>query len=196
MEDFRRITGNTPSILDVFVAEQLAYTYFPKQVAAIIVQIFKRSKKKESGLDYYVQPVSTMMKQKRQEATWIMTEEEKQVYYMVSRSLLMDFNHDDLVRMKKLCAYPANVVKEAIKVSHGEKVHSIPYYLAVAERIQAEADHKRRQKDAIREQVYVAKEETVHKHTILDLAHLSHSWQQAIQNVELENKVKRLYEGD
>lgn len=191
------ITGRNPTVDDLFVAEEICFTYYANPVISIIKQIYKKSKSDERiRLGYYVQPIVSIIKQKRKSDTWTMNEHDKRVYWFVTtRYLIDDFNHDQLVQLRDLCRFPYDDIEEAARISKNEQVYSIPYLYRVVEGIQARKAEKMRQLQERRKMFYVEQNEHIIKRSRLDIAKLEAQWLKQCENAELMRMVNELYGG-
>lgn len=190
------VSGRETSITDVFIATQLAYSFFGKTVSAHIKRMYNpNSKANPHEMQFYVKPTLSLNKGRRNKEEWILTEQEQNNLMRIGGYLIEDYNYDQLKQMRLLCAMPEFDVKEGIEIAKEEQVYSIPYLYRIVEGIEARKEHKRQQMHATRKMVHTDTGSKVNSRTPLELASLMAEWQETIQNVELEEKVNKLYRG-
>lgn len=196
LDNLSKLTGRSYAATDLFIAEGLVTGYFVANVNSIIKQIFKRSKSEERfGLQYYIQPVLSMAKQKRQDGSvWEMTDDEKRIYWFVTHSYLMeDFNFEQLLTLRQLCQYRFEDVSAAIAIGRQEDVFSIPYIYRIVEGTQVKREYQTHKIQKRRELVIDSQPDQVISRGVAEIASLSYSWQQTIENLNLQEKVDKLY---
>jgi len=184
------------SLEDVFVAEELAYSYFAKTICAHIKRYYNsNSDKNPESMSFYVKPTKSINKGRRNKDEWTMTDNDKQIYVTMTKYLIEDFNYDQLKLLREVSnTYNHDTIIEAIKISKSEDVYSIPYVHRVAEGIKARHEIQIHQIQSRRKLFYDTTEQSMAgRRSRIEIASLMHDWQQSIQNVELEKKVKRLY---
>jgi hypothetical protein len=188
-------SGREASIEDVFIAEELAYTYFAKVVVGNINRMYNPNSKSNPGsMAFYVKPTRSLNKGRRKDIDeWIMTDEEKRVYWTICNQYLIDdFNHDQLKQLRDLCGKPYDMIQLGIKECGREDIRSIPYLFRVVEGLQAKEDHRKRQLEFLRGKFGTEDSAPVVERNRMEIANLMYSWEDTIQNVELQKKVDDL----
>jgi hypothetical protein len=193
LNELRAKSGQEPTIEDVFEAEQLVYSYYAKTVVGHIKRMYNpNSKSDPARVAFYVRPTRSLNKGRRNKDDWLMTEEEKRVYWEVCSYLIEDFNYDALKLLREICQRKLDIVREAIEISEAEDVRSIPYLYRVLEGLEARKEHERRQIEERRRLFLQEQNKQTIKRGRLEIASLMHEWQETIQNMELQKKVDKL----
>lgn len=192
------LTGREASFEDVFNAEELAYSFYGKTVAAHIKRYFNpKSNNNPDTIAFYMKPTKSLNKGRRNKEEWVMTDEEKRVYHLIaSQYLVEDFNYDSLKQMREMCQHPREIVQSAIAESISGDVMSIPYLYRIVEGLAVRKEHKRQQMEYRRKLFGVEDSVAVPSRGAAEIAGLMYDWQETIRNVELQRKVNKLFEGD
>ena len=184
---------------NVIEAEQLVFTFFGKTVAGHVKRFFNPNSTKgnANSVAFYVQPVVSINKGKRSKEEWKFTAEEREVYvYMSKHYLIDDFNYEQLKQIREICQRPLGLVKEAIVSALQEDTRNVPYLFRVLQGLEAQKNARKAQRDKLRDlfQYSEAKEEK--PWSVLELAQAQWQWQQALENKQIERKVREFYEKD
>jgi hypothetical protein len=192
------LSGREASIEDVFSAEELVYSFYGKTIVGHIKRMYNpNSKSNPNTVSFYDKPTRSLNKGRRNKEDWRMTDEERRVYWLVCNSYLIeDFNHDALQQLRMVCRQKYEDVNEAISISNGEDVRSIPYLWRVVEGLRVRREHKRRQIEDRRRLFMGSTEDEVNVRGKAEIASLMYDWQETIQNVELQRRVEALHEED
>lgn len=194
LDELRALSGQEPTMDDVFEAEQLAFSFYAKTVVGHIKRMYNpNSKSDPARVAFYVRPTRSLNKGRRSKEDWTMTESEKAIYWAISNGFLIDdFNHDALVQVQAMCQRKIEDVREAIKISTEEDVLSIPYLYRVLEGLEARREHQRQRIEDRRRLFLQDEDKQVKRRGMLEMASLMYDWEQTIQNMELQKKVDRL----
>lgn len=195
------ISGKKASIEDAFIAEELCYSFYPSFIISIIRKVYNPNSKLDPGrMSFYVKPIRSQGGKgkakgvRRDTRDWIMTDNDRRVYWAIGHYLLTDYSHEHLQLVRECCRYPFEDVKKAIAISEEEGVHSVPYLHSVLERIQAEREREKQKIAELRKMVINnVGEEQVIKRNNLEIASLMYEWEQTIQNMNLRRKVEKLF---
>ena len=182
---------------NVIEAEQLVYSYFGKTVVGHIKRFYNPNSTKGNAwrVAFYVQPVRSINKGKRNKEDWEFTTEEREVYQWVSKHYLIDdFNYEQLKQMREICQRPLPLVKEAIASALQEDTRNVPYLLRVLQGLEAERNARKAQREKLRDMFSYQEDKTEHRWSALDLAQAQYGWQQALENKKIEQEVKQWYE--
>lgn len=191
------ISGVGVSPTDIFIAEQMVYSFFPKTIEGHIKRMYNPdSKGNPASLEFYLKPTFSLNKGRRNKEEWQMSIGEQANYLMISMYLLEDFSFDFLKIMRQICEFDYETVKESITISIGENVHSLPYLIRVAEGVQVRKQHKQQQLDRFRDQFKPVAEEQATTRSKLEMAQLMGGWQETIENMKLQRQIDELYGGE
>lgn len=194
LDTLQSLSNKEASVEDVFIAEELAYSFYGKTVSSHIKRMYNpNSKNNPDSMAFYVKPTRSLNKGRRNKDDWYMTKEEREIYCMVCGEYLIDdFNYEQLKQLREVCQRPHEDVEEAIKISVEEDVRSIPYLYRVLEGLEARREHQRRQIEERRKLFLQESNRPVVRRSRLEIASLMYDWQETIQNVELQSKVNDL----
>lgn len=194
----RDLGSGAPTIDDIFEAEQLAFSFYGKTVVGHIKRMFNpNSKGDPARVAFYVKPTRSLNKGRRNKEDWAMTDDERRVYWLISKQYLIeDFNYDALIQLRTICNSKYEDVNEAMGIAIDEDVRSIPYLFRVLEGLGARREFKRKQIEDRRRLFMGQAQEQKHVRGKAEIASLMYSWQETIQNVELQRKVKDLHRED
>lgn len=182
------------SIEDVFVAEELAYSYFGKTVVGHIKRMYNpNSANGPDTMAFYVKPTRSLNKGRRNKDEWTLIDEEKRVYYLISNQYLIeDFNYDALKQMREMCQQPYTLIQQAITESLASDVRSVPYLFRIVEGLAIRKEHKRQEIEDRRKLFKGEEDSKIMTRGKAEIANLMYSWEETIQNVELQHKVNKL----
>lgn len=197
LNQLQELTNKEPSFEDIFLAEELTFSFYAKTVCSAIKRYYNPDSKGDpNSLSFYVKPIKSINKGRRSKEDWQMDMNDKMVYRWVGQFILEDYSYDMLKTMRELCRYRFDDVEQATKVSKSEDVYSIPYILRVVEGIKARREHKQQQIQQMRKMFHVKQDEGIVVRGPAEIASAKHSWQELLQNSELQQRVNRLYGGD
>lgn len=194
--------GNPAEVLtmdNAIDAEQLVFTFFGKTVAGHVKRFFNPNSTKGNAnrVAFYVQPVTSINKGKRNKEIWEFTNEEREVYAYVSKYYLIDdFNYEQLKQIREICQRPLGLVKEAIASALQEDTRNVPYLFRVLQGLEAQKNARKAQREKLRDmfQYTGAKEER--PWTVIELAQAQFEWQRALENKQIERKVREFYDNN
>lgn len=188
------ISGKDFSIDDIFASEELCYSYYSKTVIGHIKRFYNPdSKGNPNSILFYTQPTKSINKGRRNKDSWDMSDHDRRIYWAIGSYLIEDYNYDNLCIIKSMCQYEFDDISEAIKIAKSEDVFSIPYVLRIVEGIVARREERKRQIQNRRGLFNKPRESDANKRSRIDIANLMDRWGQTIENVELQNRVDRLY---
>ena len=182
---------------NIIEAEQLVYSYFGKTVASHVKRFYNPNSTKgnASRVAFYVQPVRSINKGKRNKENWEFTTEEREAYQWISKHYLIDdFNYEQLKQMREICQRPLLLIKEAISSALQEDTRSVPYLPRVSQGLEAERSARKAQREKLRDMFSYQEDKSKHQWSALDLAQAQYAWQQALENKKIEQEVKQWYE--
>lgn len=186
--------GATIAPADVYFAEMMAYSFYGKTVVGHINRMYNpNSKGNPNEIAFYLKPTFSLNKGRRNKEEWRMMPDHQENYYAISKYLIEDYSYDFLKIVKDICGYPPQMVKEGIQISKAENVHSIPYLLRVVEGIKARQEFKVVKMDQFRQKFHNQEEAATIKRSAVEMASLMAGWEESIQNMKLQQKVKDLY---
>lgn len=190
------LSGITHTFEDIIQAEQLVYSYYSRTVVGHVSRFYNPDSKQDpSRVAFYVQPVRSINKGKRNKEDWEFTTEEREIYQWVSKHYLIDdFNYEQLKQMREICQRPLPLVKEAIASALQEDTRNVPYLLRVLQGLEAERNARKAQREKLRDMFSYQEDKTEHRWSALDLAQAQYGWQQALENKKIEQEVEQWYE--
>lgn len=198
LSTLQSISGvNTQSIEDLWVAERLVYSFFPKIIIGHIERFYNpKSKNKPWKMTFYEKPARSQNFGRRRNDDWEHSDEKMEIWKLLSEYVLTDYSYDDLVFIKD-SDITVEDIKYGIKIGMEEKVYAIPYAIRVAERHKAERD---KQKEDIQNRrnlfSYIDINNDIERRGRLEIATNIASWQEEIENLQLKKKVEELYGKD
>ena len=196
LTQFEEVTGKSPDINDIVVATSLCYTYFPKKIISDIKRCYNTDNPDSNNMSYYIKPVVSMGKARRNPANWSVWEiQQVEASFMaISHYVEQDYNYDALSMLKDICSvYLLDEIDASIKIAKESAVYSIPYLYRVLEGYRIEQDRLKSERMA-----FLQKQEESRKglnktvdiqRTPTDVASKVGNWMDLINTADLERRL-------
>jgi hypothetical protein len=107
-----------------------------------------------------------------------------------------DFNHDQLLTLRQMCQYRYEDVSAAIAVGRQEDVFSIPYVYRIVEGSNVRREYQAHKLEERRKMFIDGPAKEATSRGLVEIASLSYDWQQTIENLNLQERVDKLYRED
>lgn len=119
--------------------------------------------------------------------------------YIITNYLIADYSISDAIMLNKLVNNTTlEMIKYACEEAKRYNVREIRYINAIIDKERAKQEEKVRAINNLSskiEQSDKLNNTETHRHTIMDIASAVHNYENAVQNAELERKLKELYGG-
>lgn len=119
--------------------------------------------------------------------------------YIINNYLIADYSISDAIMLNKLVnSTTLAMIKYACEEAKRYNVREVRYINAIIDKERAKQEEKMRSINALSDKISQSDKLTdvpTHKHTIMDIASAVHNYENAMQNAELERKLKELYGG-
>lgn len=119
--------------------------------------------------------------------------------YIISNYLIADYSISDAIMLNRLVNNTTlAMIKYACEEAKRYNVREIRYINAIIDKERAKQEEKMRSINALSDKISQSDKLTdvpTHRHTIMDIASAVHNYENAMQNAELERKLKELYGG-
>ena len=195
IDTLQSVSGsNKQDIHDLWIAERLVYSYFPKVLIGHIERFYNpKSKNNPDRMAFYEKPARNQNFGRRRNDDWEHTDEKFEIWKMLGQYVLTDYSYDDLLLIKTVDVSPEDVAY-GIRIGREEGVYSIPYAIRIAERHKAERE-RRRQEIRERRELFRIQDVNgdINHRGRLEIASRVAAWQDEIENLQLQRRVKRLF---
>ena len=189
------LSNQTHIFEDVLESEQLVFTYYAKTICGHISRFFNpESKSNPNRVAFYVQPTKSINKGKRTTDIWTMTNNDKDIYKLITTKFVIeDFSIDQLGMIKEMCQYPIEFVEVGIKQSMAEKIYSIIYLRRIVESLYVKREYEKAKRQKLKELHKYEDDNNVVSRSPMELASMKYGWINTLENRELQNKIERLW---
>ena len=186
--------SNEQDIHDLWIAERLVYSYFPKILIGHIERFYNpKSKNNPDRMAFYEKPARSQNFGRRRNDDWEHTDEKFEIWGMLGQYVLTDYSQDDLLLIKTVDVSQEDVAY-GIRIGREEKVYSIPYAIRIAERHKAEREQRKQEIRGRRELFHSQSvNKDINRRGRLEIASRVADWQNEIENLQLQRRVKRLF---
>jgi hypothetical protein len=198
VNELEKLSGKKCTMQDIFDGEQLVYTYYAKTICRHINRFYNPdSKGNPNAIAFYVKPTKSINKGKRTTDIWEMTENDKEIYSLITNGYLIeDFSIDQLKIIKDMGKFDIRDIKVGIQEAKRENIFSIHYLFRIVEGIVAKKEHMKANRQRIKELYsYNDNDDTISRNQI-ELAQMKYSWKNTLENIILEKKVRELYKNE
>lgn len=198
VNELEKLSGKKCTMQDIFDGEQLVYTYYAKTICRHINRFYNPdSKGNPNAIAFYVKPTKSINKGKRTTDIWEMTENDKEMYSLITNGYLIeDFSIDQLKIIKDMGKFDIRDIKTGIQEAKRENIFSIHYLFRIVEGIVAKKEHMKANRQRIKELYsYNDNDDTISRNQI-ELAQMKYSWKNTLENIILEKKVRELYKNE
>ena len=178
---------------DVFLAEQLAYSYSYNILKGAVDRFFNpKSKSDPTKVEFYVKPIRSQNKGRIKDDDWI-GNEQYGLWYAMATFTPNPLSQTDIEYIKNT-TISQKYIDYGIKSARDMKNLSIPYAVSIGANQQANdqeiADQRSRKIEANK---YHDSHSEEHRHTILDMIGLIGTWEEEMENMDLQKKRDKQY---
>lgn len=185
-----------PKPMDIFIAEQLAYTYSFNVINAAITKYYNpKSKNDPTSMAFYEKPIRSQNRGRISDDDWIGTEK-FQIWHELATFAPSQLGKTDI---EYIISSPPDMtcIKQGIDIARKSKIISIPYAAGIAIKEYASKIEVQRQQEEEFNAHKISESDIysqIHKHSILEIAGLANEWSETVENIELERKVNSIRE--
>lgn len=178
---------------DAWIAERLVYSFYPKIIIGHIKKFYNpKSKNHPECMAFYEKPTRSQNFGRRRNDDWEHDDTRYAIWLALSNFAIADYSYDDLVLIKN-ADIEIEDINYGIKIGLEEKVYKPVYAIRVAEQHKAERDRRRAEIHKQRELVVNCAKDDINRRTRIEIAGKVADWQEELENLELQHKVKRLF---
>lgn len=183
---------------DLFGIEELVYSFYPNFIKGAIDRFYNpKSKQDPSSIAFYVKPIRSMNKSRRN-ADWNMTQEQRDIVWKISHYLLDDYNYDQLGIIKQMAeTFTPQQVQKAIDNAMKEKVFNVNYLLRIAESVKSLDDYEV-SKIQNRRKLFVdgGVNDKTHVRPVYEIASMVASFQDELENIRINKMIEEMGKND
>lgn len=202
--------NNVVQASDIMLTDMLMVKYYPQPVINILKPKLKGIRDiqpKHGTVEYWMPMIMNMfgkstsvMRPNAIIPDWFLKDGAEISFACVTDSyLLTDYGYDDMVMLQRIInTYNTEDIVYACGVGKSNKVYEIRYINAVLEKEYAKKDlelAKIKKLGEVAQSSDRLLNETIHQHTILDMAQVEYNWNKTRENAELERKFNDMMKG-
>lgn len=194
---------------DIMVLEYMLIEHSAPAVQVMLQTKMKNTRTitiKHASLKYWISLLQNMLKSnvsaKRTDpyiVDWLPVQESirEEIYDMLCNGFLItDYGYQQMCSMQKISnSYKPYDVEKACNSARSNNVYDLSYVLAILEKKSAMDDIDMMKRKRLDDKIKKSNElltPKAHTHNIMDIAVIADSWQQMIENAELEKKLKEV----